>query len=76
MSKKTQKEKRHPILCPCCTVPMVSMKRVIIKDGGVFSWYICPRRRKNGERGCGHVSIIEFVHDRNGEYVDPLMTSR
>lgn len=73
MVKKKIKEKRHPIICPYCNTPMVFMKRVVVKDEGVFGWYVCPRRRENNENGCGHISVLELVYNKGGEYADPLM---
>lgn len=60
--KKRFKEKRKPVLCPNCNSQMVSMnKYVILKDGKEsYAWHVCPRRKENNEKGCGHKSPVEI----------------
>lgn len=57
---KVAVEKRHPIQCPNCGTPMVGMNKYIISKSTkeIYVWHVCPRRKKNGERGCGHISPI------------------
>lgn len=76
MDKKAKMERRNTIRCPYCNTPMVFMKKVIVKDEGVFSWYICPRRKSNNEQGCGHVAPIELVYDKAHEYTDPAIRGK
>ena len=49
-------ENRHPVVCANCGCQMVGMnKYVVAKDNSkVYAWYVCPRRKKEGEKGCGH----------------------
>lgn len=59
--EKIVAEKRHPVLCANCGTEMVGMnKYVLLKDNNIFVWYICPRRQKRGEKGCGHQSPVEL----------------
>lgn len=63
-------EKRHPIVCTNCGIQMVCMNKYIVpKDNSkVYVWYICPRRKKDGEKGCGHIApmlVKKIAADKN-----------
>ncbi len=62
MRKRTRRrDKRRPVLCPNCHREMVCMNRfesIYKLIRGFYVWYICPRR--NGEDGCGHITLFEF----------------
>ena len=53
------KEKRHPAICPNCGNQMVGMNKYIVLKDNILVWYVCPRRKANGENGCGHKSPIQ-----------------
>jgi len=33
---------------------------VLENNRKIYIWYVCPRRRKNGEKGCGHISLVKL----------------
>ena len=62
MEKAYITEKRMPVLCANCKTQMVGMnKYILLKDcKEVYIWYICPRRKESGEKGCGHKTSLKI----------------
>lgn len=60
---ETFAEKRHPILCVNCSTPMVGMNKYIISQNNIYVWSVCPRRKTNDEKGCGHKTPVKIKQD-------------
>jgi hypothetical protein len=59
--KKDFREKRKPLICVNCGTPLICMNKysTLRSDRKLYMWYVCPRRKKSGEKGCGHISLVE-----------------
>lgn len=42
----------------------------------VYVWYICPRRKGDGEDGCGHKTLIEIKRIATDRNVELILDSR
>jgi len=62
MNKKIAKERRDTIFCAKCGGRLVCMNKYSVLENNrkIYIWYVCPRRRKNGEKGCGHISLVKL----------------
>jgi hypothetical protein len=69
-------ERREPIECVNCGMQMTSMNKYIIsREDEIYGWYVCPRRKKNGEDGCGHEGPIALKKGEESK-VKPVFYSR
>jgi len=62
MNKKIAREQRKVIKCAKCGTQLVCMNKYSVLEDNrkIYIWYVCPRRRKNDEKGCGHISLVEL----------------
>lgn len=74
--EKTFKEKRHSILCANCGTPMVGANKYIISNDNIHVWYVCPRRKESGEKGCGHMIPVSLKKTLAGKNVEPILGAK
>lgn len=73
MVEKPFRERRHPILCANCGTEMVGMNRYISSEGNILVLYVCPRRKKSGEKGCGYQTHAKLKKDKMSKEMKPVM---
>lgn len=70
------KEKRHPIICANCGTSMVGMNKYLVLSDGIYIWYVCPRRKANGESGCGHKTPVKIRVSADSKEAMPLLVDK